>query len=178
MRYIRASWKGYEIDSSEFWASISTDEPYKVIKAFYNSKNIVHKQSAEWVCDKFIDASELAMLINKEKFSQIEEDGTNLRNVYSQFKDDSQRNLELGLEAIKATNILVKHFPSLLYHFANSTLSFYRTDPHEEETANLYEVSIVGLRTEYSQSWYDEGDWKAVLYEISQEASIKFSAKI
>ena len=76
MRYLISNWKGFEIDSSEFWVSITSSDVPRLIKAFLESpfiegSGLGTKWSGKGYVPTFLKAISLAKRENKELLESI-----------------------------------------------------------------------------------------------------------
>ena len=60
MKFIKSNWKGYEIDSSEFFAEIQTENPSITIKSYLNSPYIDSKFNCFNLVSRLISTYKIA----------------------------------------------------------------------------------------------------------------------
>lgn len=171
MKYILSNWIGYEIDSSEFAASISPYNVYDTIKAFLNSSSI-KSYSGYNLIDNLGKAINIAKFENEEKYNEIRINGSNLDSYYSSIKDWSEKDLTKAqvLELVEAINFFVHNYPFLIFEFLESVIYFNR----KGEQSTNYELSVVGFPRTFIVEWYDEEGWKKILEAVRRRGSFAY----
>ncbi len=71
MKYIKTSWRGYEIDSSEFFAALEIEDVPRAIKAFTESPFIEKKFRCTGVLTNIFKAIDLAEREDKNKLESL-----------------------------------------------------------------------------------------------------------
>ena len=130
MRFIKSSWSGFEIDSSEFSAAIETRDVPRVVKAFIESPFIKEKFSFSGFKILY-EVLESAKNSDQDKFSSISIGNKTLDEIFQNFtkkietefknkaEEDQEQvdNLEVMLnkEGLEDITIYQKPLPTKLY---------------------------------------------------------------
>ncbi|MCE7749202.1 MAG: hypothetical protein GPJ51_12465 [Candidatus Heimdallarchaeota archaeon] len=116
MNFILCNWNGFEIDSSEFSASISSDKPWIAFNSLCD-----HFDNFYFVngISSFSSAINKALEIDKEKVEHIKVEETTLLDIYEKYKDlkDNDLKQEDVCTLIQACYILVENFNNLKEEF-------------------------------------------------------------
>ena len=201
MKFILSSWKGFEVDSSEFSASIETQDVPRVVKAFMES-SFIEEQFRFDGFTKFINALEMAKNKNAKKFSKI---NINSRSITEDLKYFISRIIEAAKEEDKEidfknilnsdkwkrgriwvrldaeeklriaiiTKFLLQDFPKLASELDGCYYTFNRKDKHPDEAASTYIITLTGVPRQYSMNWNDTQGWASILASIRRKAPLK-----
>ena len=189
MKFIKASWKGFEIDSSEFWVIIETNDVPKTIKAFSESPYIEgggkgKKRSGNNYVPAFLEALEVAKVENLEKLKEIKigektilEKAKEYKKIYEEAEAERTEEFVDLLELSIAIKFLTQEFPHLSFAFDKCDVTFYRKS-NDEEGTNEYTFSLSGRPIQYMVNWYTTDEWNAVLQSIGRKAPISWNTGI
>ncbi len=121
MKFIKSTWSGFEIDSSEYSASFALENPYEGLKVLFSSRERTHIRCEE-IVTSFERAIEMAKLENPLIIEEIEVGKRKLIAIYNKFKGTTDNLLSKSdiLEIVKAVEILLSNFPHLAYEFYRS----------------------------------------------------------
>lgn len=172
MKYIISNWKGFEIDSSEFWVTITSSDVPRLIKAFMESP-FIEGGGGGVDMGALRNAIELAKREDKKRLERIKLKDKTLEEFVEEYGKSEYNLVDFAI----AVKFLLEEFPHLAYEFKGSTVTFYRKTPHEE-VAVEYTFSITGAPVQYMTVWYEEGEWQAVLSSISKKAPINWNTWI
>ena len=181
MKYVISSWKGFEIDSSEFWVTITSNDVPRLIKAFIESPFIEGgggrgndvqslKNAIELYLDDLKEHPETS--ISPIATEELIEDKT-LEEFVEDIGSQSYNLVDLAI----AVKFLLEEFPHLAYEFKGNTITFYRKTAHED-VAVEYTFSITGAPVQYMTVWYEEEEWHSVLSSISKKAPVNWNTWI
>lgn len=173
MKYVISSWKGFEIDSSEFWVTITSNDVPRLIKAFIESPFIEGGGGRGNDVQSLKNAIELAKRENKKKLEKIKIKDKTLEEFVEDIGSQSYNLVDLAI----AVKFLLEEFPHLAYEFKGNTITFYRKTAHED-VAVEYTFSITGAPVQYMTVWYEEEEWHSVLSSISKKAPVNWNTWI
>lgn len=196
MRYIKASWSGFEIDSSEYTAVVNlTGSPCTNLKKFFDSPFIKEGFRGNKILENFKEAIALAFKDDEEKLNEVIIEGSKISDFIKTYDDitDKDLNKEQLIELCSAHSLFLNKFPDLIFMMIDSYVIFkfkYREeidtelqdlvnseakqeDWYEEVgfekpdyETSLFLVSIVGIPVTYSLPWYDSQYWDYVLEQV------------
>ena len=173
MRFVFSSWTGFEIDSSEFWVTITSTDVPRLITAFMESPFIEgggkgNKSSGKSYVPNFLSAIELAKRENEGVLKTIKIGEKPILDLAAEYNKNSDVDL---LELSIAVKFLLEEFPHLSFEFDKCEISFYRKSMDEEGT-NEYTFSLSGAPIQYMVNWYTKDEWNSVIKSISKKAPI------
>ena len=162
MRYIKSSWSGFEIDSSEYSTVIALANPLKGIKALINSSNI----SSYSVSDKSLENIERALrIIETEK----KQDALDFNFEVAFSKIDKLRGEVFSKEDViwitEISNKIVKIFPYLTFEFLESTITL---NVEEEYINNSSTISLIGVPIVQNHHLAWDGTAKTTIGSIAE----------
>ena len=175
MKFVLSSWIGYEIDSSEFSASIETRDVPETVKIFMESHFIdEHFHFSGFA--KFFEILEVTKKRKSKKFSNIKIEyaslDEHLKYFTRKFTDKEILNSEDKLIIARIAKSLLQEFPELAPELEECYYRFYRKDTHPDEAASTYLITLTGVPRQYNMNWNDKDGWRNILGSIKRKAPL------
>ncbi|MHA1199342.1 MAG: hypothetical protein ACTSQF_08365 [Candidatus Heimdallarchaeaceae archaeon] len=204
MKLILSNWLGFEIDSSEFCASIETQDVAKLVKAFKESPYIVedlrfagfskffdtlvsaknnHRRKFDKIYAKFEDPKMWTHIAIKEVLKYFQHqislktgiDYESLKNSDEWRRFQPDLNFEDMIKIAIVTKALIKEFPKYAPRLDECYYTFYRKDSHPDDSAGIYKISLTGNPLKYEQNWNETDKWAKVLESLRRKAYFKWT---
>jgi len=199
MKFILSSWVGFEIDSSEFSAQITSSNPASAISAFFKSSYLEY-----YVCKDILHGMfrliDLAKKENKElyqetSFSQMEAKYLQKISVLSRNESKDEELIKLSyyhnlefidlcksvenkldkteiIEIVTEINDFLKQFPHLIFELYSSVIEF-NIKAYEGITVPF---SIVGFPHHFGVSLVDEPAIVDAVQSVQRHASADYDS--
>ncbi|MHA1203279.1 MAG: hypothetical protein ACTSQ4_12270, partial [Candidatus Heimdallarchaeaceae archaeon] len=168
MRYIKSSWSGFEVDSSEFSVSITVYDFLETVKAFIESPFIERTGVNFQLSKRLLDViPTLKKDLEEDNFKDMTEEYPLLESITEGGKvtDDNL------VEFCYMIDELAQKYPKVKSAFRDCSLSFRRKNLVYDVT-DTYEIRFFGGTSSYSQPWYTPYEWDAVLESINKRTKI------
>ena len=179
MKYIISSWKGFEIDSSEFWVVIQPMDVPRLVRAFLDSPFIENRgkernSNGKRYVPTFLRAVKLAKRQDKALLASITLKGKNILELAEEYEKNPDVDI---VDLTIAIKFLLEEFPHLIYEFNNETITFNRKTG-DYDVCVEYTFNIAGLANQYMTNWYDSDQWESVFQSISRKAPVRWNTWI
>ncbi len=197
MKFIKSSWSGYEIDSSEFFAKVTSSSPTEAVKAFFESSHTKSYTSVK-ILEGMFKVIDIAKKENRELFQETGlqkledqylkkiESGAKVNNVTNfELIKSNYNNIEFVklceeiqlteteiLEIVSELELFLQKFPHLIFELHDSIIYFH---------INAYEgisipISIVGFPHEFRTHIVDEGSLFDAIEDVKRKGKIEYDS--
>ncbi len=175
LRYIKANWKGYEIDSSEFFAEILSENTCKTIQAFLDSSSIDEKFRTANIISSLNSAYEIAISEDKDLVSSLKINNVSFSKIIDKYNSINESDIKKDnlIELCQIVQILVQNFPHLIFEFNDSLIRFERKGAEE---SNNYEMTIIGVPVTFMVSWYETEAWEGELRRLRYQGRFRYNS--
>jgi len=170
LRFILSTWQGFEIDSSEFSATITVKDAPRTIKAFIGSPFIEDKFSCSNIGSCFFRALELAKSIDEQRFKQIKFGTKSLEDYLNNY-------IEQIVELFNSSKTVKEDDPSTLPEGRHS-YEFISSTEHSEELDKEVEYTYDIILEKWGSDEYYFNPLKQALLSYSSINKIKESKEL